>query len=154
VAVVAAEFPGEHRVLPGDRRVSMLLTPLGNSPEGSAEPGTRRLALDDPRAPQGASPEVRETKQVEARGPRGRIPVGSRGTPECDQASLLWMQSQPVTSKPLRQYGPHPTRILLQREHRRHVVRVANQEGPASEPGLHLVFEPRVQHLVEEDVRQ
>src|SRR5436309_15022369 len=24
VAVVAAEFPGEHRVLPGDRRVSML----------------------------------------------------------------------------------------------------------------------------------
>src|SRR5712691_8623608 len=27
VAVVAAEFPGEHRVLPGDRRVSMLLTP-------------------------------------------------------------------------------------------------------------------------------
>src|SRR2546422_7217718 len=111
VAVVAAEFPGEHRVLPGDRRVSMLLTPLGNSPEGSAEPGTRRLALDDPRAPQGASPEVRETKQVEARGPRGRIPVGSRGTPECDQASLLWMQSQPVTSKPLRQYGPHPTRI-------------------------------------------
>src|SRR5207244_12079612 len=65
VAVVAAEFPGEHRVLPGDRRVSMLLTPLGNSPEGSAEPGTRRLALDDPRAPQCARPEVREPTQVE-----------------------------------------------------------------------------------------
>src|SRR5919108_171688 len=49
VAVVAAEFPGEHRVLPGDRRVSMLPTPLGNCPEGPAKPGTRRLALDDPR---------------------------------------------------------------------------------------------------------
>src|SRR5438876_7676666 len=52
VAVVAAEFPGEHRVLPGDRRVSMLLTPLGDGPEGPVEPVTRRLALDDPIASQ------------------------------------------------------------------------------------------------------
>src|SRR5947207_6122917 len=52
VAVVAAEFPGEHRMLPRDWRMSMLPTPPGNGPEGSAEPVTRRLALDDPRAAQ------------------------------------------------------------------------------------------------------
>src|SRR2546428_14171181 len=58
VAVVAAEFPGEHRVLPGDGRVSMLLTPPGNGPEGPAEPGPRRLPLDDPTAPPDTSPEA------------------------------------------------------------------------------------------------
>src|SRR5207245_6426886 len=52
VAVVAAEFPGEHRVLPRDRGMPVLPTPPGDYPEGSAEPVTRRLALDDPIAPQ------------------------------------------------------------------------------------------------------
>src|SRR5712691_6462941 len=52
VPVVAAKFSGEHRVLPGDRRVSMLPTPLGDGSEGPAEPVARRLALDDPIAPQ------------------------------------------------------------------------------------------------------
>ena len=109
-------------MLSGDRRVPVLPTPPRNAPEAPAQLVTRRRAFDDSRPPQGTWPEVREAEHVEALGSGGRTPddsaSGPRGTPECDEASLLSMQSQPVPGKPLRQYRPHPPRVFLSGRHR------------------------------------
>src|SRR6186713_3325764 len=64
------------------------------------------------------------------------------------------MESQAVRAESLRQHGHHPASILLRREHEHSIVRVPDEKRLALQPRLHLGLEPRVEHLVQVDVRQ
>ena len=64
------------------------------------------------------------------------------------------MQAQAVLLQPLRQHPKHPPRVVLVLEHQHRVIGVTDLKGPSSQPRLHFVFEPLVQHLMQIDVTQ
>jgi hypothetical protein len=64
------------------------------------------------------------------------------------------VERQAVLAEALRQYLQHATGVLFTGEAHDEVVRVAYQESASLQPGLHLLLEPHVQHVVQVDVGQ
>src|SRR6516225_5097077 len=133
-----AGFPGTSRLRPPvhERNVSLpsLATPRSCLP---------RL-----------SPYVAEAKK----GERGTIRARVAGriwsiAAEVDEACLVGMELELVPSKTLAQYIQNPLGILEVRERHYGVVGETDKSTFPLEPRLHLVLEPLVQHVVQENVR-
>ena len=61
-------------------------------------------------------------------------------------------EAQSVSPEPLAEHIEHSTRVVLPLEGDEEVIAVANQGRPSSQPRLHLLFEPEVEHVVQIDV--
>ena len=73
---------------------------------------------------------------------------------EVDEARLVGMQREPMPSKPFSQSFQHPFGVVVVLEGHDEVVGKANQGTLSLQAGLHLAFEPLIQHMVQEDVRK
>src|SRR5712691_9459884 len=136
----------------------IVLTPLVELPQEPGNPVRSRLALYQPPAPPRPLPEVGEAEKVETSrllvrpcSPRLRLTAGLF---ETHQTGLVGMEAEPVLAESLRPHLQHPPRIALPLEDQHEVIGKADQESFPLQPGLHHRLKPRVQHLVEVDVRQ
>ena len=83
------------------------------------------------------------------------IPAHHQGwAPERYEASLVRMERQAVTREPFRENVVDPTRVLFPLEDENHVVRIAHEQRTPLEARLHVLHEPLVDNLVQEDVRE
>jgi len=64
------------------------------------------------------------------------------------------MDGQAVLAKPLRDHFHDTLGIALVAEPHHEVIRIADEEGTLTHPWLHVLFEPQIQHVVQEDVRE
>jgi hypothetical protein len=95
---------------------------------------------------------VREAEQIEGSWTRARIVL--TWPAKWNQSRLFRVKRETVPTESLREYFHHAMGVALQRECDDEIVRVADQEGPACQPGFHFLFEPHVEHVVEIDIRQ
>ena len=73
---------------------------------------------------------------------------------EVDEASLVRMERKPVPLKPLPQNFQHALRISVGLKGHHKVIGIAHQRRAAVQAGSHLILEPRIQHIVQIDVRE
>src|SRR5713101_7004120 len=131
-------------------------TPLGDAPQRPTQATRSRLAFDHPVPAPGPSPVVGKPQQRErarwGRRTRALAVRRRRRFPERYESGLVRMERQAVLTEALRQNRPHPTGVPFLGEPDDEVVRVTNEESPATQAGLDLPFEPVVQQIVQEDV--
>ncbi len=155
VPKVTGQLLREALVLLADIIVAVLPTPVRDPLDCPSEAVLRGPLLDDPLPGERLTPVVREAQQIER--PRTLVRTigrGRFGATEVDQSRLGRVQLQAVLAETLRQHIHHPERILLVREQEHRVVRIADQRGPVGQPRLDLAVKPRIEHIVQEDVRQ
>ncbi len=70
------------------------------------------------------------------------------------EASLVRMERQAVTGEPSRENVVDPTRVLFSLEDENHIIRVAHEQRTPLAARLHVLHEPLVDNLVQEDVRE
>jgi hypothetical protein len=74
-------------------------------------------------------------------------------TTEVDEARLVGMEREPVPSKPLVQDIQNPLGILEIRKRHDGVVGESDKGTFSLEAWFHLILEPFIQHMVQENVR-
>jgi hypothetical protein len=63
------------------------------------------------------------------------------------------MDCQSVSAESLRQDIHDALGIVMVTKPNDQIIRVADEVGVASQPRLHFLFEPQVQHIVQEHIR-
>src|SRR5271157_1297447 len=122
------------------------------------ESAFRRLTFDHPYALQRSTPVVGEPQKVEcpwfgvAPSLGGGVVVWERLEPY--QARLLRVDRQAVLAHPLGQHLQDPSGVIFSGYPDHEVVRVANQEGFSFQTRAHVLLEPFVQHIVQDDIGQ
>src|SRR5215472_2078760 len=138
----------------GDRQMSVCPTPVGNRRQRAGVTLLCRYlphhVLTLPRL----SPNVAEAEKGERCPIRVRVvlaiwPVAA----EIDEARLVGMERELVPSETLAQYIQNPLGILEVRERHHGVVGEPGKGTFPLKPRFHLVLEPLIQHMVQEDVR-
>src|SRR5215211_7570722 len=157
VLVVTAQLRNEFPILIGDLAVPVTPEPLRHLSDRSCQSALRRLLPDHPCPAAMTSPPVMsEPKQIE----RSRSAIAAltarRAGRFCKayKTSLLWMQRQTVSAKSLWQYNHQLLRVTLHRAHDHEVVGIADQKRFSSKLRLRHVVEPRVENVMQIDVRQ
>jgi hypothetical protein len=137
-----------------DRFVPIPSTPPVNFNDGSAESGPHRLSPDYPSTPPRLAPEVGEAQEIEGLGSlipsRGLAPRAS----EFQQSGLLGMEAQTEPRKTVCQHGLDSPSINLVLEQDDEVIRVTDQETPTAQTRLDIPNPPRIEHIVQIDVRK
>src|SRR5262249_15008723 len=145
-------------VLHRDRLMQVLPAPGRQRLKRSLESALRRLALDHPCALSRPSPIMGEAQEVECCR-RGwslflRCGVSSVWRAEPYQPSLLRVDRQAELAHPFGQYVHDPSCVVLSGYPDEEVISITYQERLALEAGANFVFEPHVEHIVQEDVGQ
>src|SRR5215469_1973394 len=73
---------------------------------------------------------------------------------EVDEARLVGMESESISCKPLAQDRQHAFGIDNIVERHQRVVGIPDEGALPSETRSHLILEPLVQHMMQEDVRE
>jgi hypothetical protein len=81
------------------------------------------------------------------------LPIGSCEA-EVDKARLGGIEPKLVPRKTLAQHVEDPPGVVVSLERQDSIVGEVDKGTSPFEPGLHLAFEPRIQHMVQEDVRE
>ncbi len=100
---------------------------------------------------------MREAEQVEGPGASFAATLirwSASGALEFDEPRLLRMQRQAVLRETVRKDVHEATSVILTREDHDEVVREADEMRVAFQPRHHLLRKPRVEHLVQVNVRQ
>ena len=74
--------------------------------------------------------------------------------PEVQVPRLVRVETQSVPLEPLAQHGQHALAVPVALEEQHGVVGVTHQQAAPSHARSHLPLEPRVQHVMQEQVRQ
>src|SRR6516225_6822952 len=141
-------------VLLGDRQMPVFPTPFGHRCQRAGVTLLGRYLPHHVLTLSRLSPYVAEAEK----GERGTIRARVAGriwsiAAEVDEACLVGMERELVPSKTLAQYIQNPLGILEVRERHYGVVGETDKSTFPLEPRLHLVLEPLVQHVVQENVR-
>ena len=73
---------------------------------------------------------------------------------EGDKPRLVGVDHQAVLAEPLRQDFHHTLGVTVVAKPHNEIIRKADEEGTVSQSTLHLLLEPEIQHIVQEQIRK
>ena len=137
-------------VLLGDRQMPVCPAPVANRRQRAGVTLLCRYLPHHVPALSRLSPYVAEAEKGERGAIRFRMvfPILSF---EVDEARLVGMKREPIPSKTLAQYVQDPLGVAVVRERHHGIVGESDKGTFPSEAWPHLVLEPLVQHMVQED---
>jgi hypothetical protein len=146
------------RLLLPKRQVPVSLAPRIDAPHGSTEAVVCSLLLDNPVALLRLAPIVGEAQQVKRPRRFGRFSAtvicpGAR-RPKRHEPRLGRVDRQSITAKPFWNDFQNALGITTIAKSDHEIIRITDEEGTVSQAGRHFAFEPQVQHIVQEDVRE
>ena len=141
-------------MLLGDRQMSVCPTPIADRRQRAGVTLLCRYlphhVLTLPRL----SPNVAEAEEGERCPIRVRVVLAIWSVAaEIDKACLVGMERELVPRKSLAQYIQNPLGILKVCERHHGVISKTDKGTVPLEPRFHLVLEPLIQHMMQEDVR-
>jgi hypothetical protein len=129
--------------------MTVVATPLPQRLLGPPEPFPGCSAFDDPKPPTCSCPVMGEAEKRDCAVPMRRYLTGF-GLPEYDQRRLRWMNAPAKAGKPLWSYAHDLLSVRFQLTADDKVISKTGQEASSLQPGLDLVLEPFLQHVLEE----
>jgi len=151
---VAPHLRNQLGMLLGDRQMSVCPTPIADRRQRAGVTLLCRYlphhVLTLPRL----SPNVAEAEEGERCPIRVRVVLAIWSVAaEIDKACLVGMERELVPRKTLAQYIQNPLGILKVCERHHGVISKTDKGTVPLEPRFHLVHEPLIQHMMQEDVR-
>src|SRR5262249_36140778 len=153
VLVVTLQLQRERSPLLGDLVMQVAPAPFAYRTQCPTKAAAHGPTLHDRLTPARSAPMMREAEHVEC--PRPCPAIRRRAwLLERYEPGLARVERESIFRKPLADPLIHPARRAARREYDDRAVRIADQKRLARKPGLHVRFEPHVEHLVEIYVRQ
>jgi len=152
---MAPHHRGQMGVLVGDGLMPIVPTPVRNRRQCAGVAVLRRYLPHHILTPQRLAPDVGEAEESE----RGTIRLRMVGpiwsvVAEIDEARLVGMESESIPSKALAQYVEDPFGIEGILECHHGIIGEPNKGTSPLETWPHLEFEPFIQHVMQENVRE
>src|SRR5262245_3028375 len=153
-----AKLLTELRLLLRKRQVPVSMSAASNAPRGSTHAVACRLVLDDPVALLRLAAIVGEAQQVKRPHRFGRFSAtvicpGAR-RPKRHEPRLGGVDRQSITAKPFWNDFQNALSITTVAKSDHEIIRVTDEEGTVSQTRFHIAFDPQIQHVVQEDVRE
>jgi hypothetical protein len=152
---MSAQLLVELLVLFTDRQVPIVSAPVVDAANRSSKAILGGLESDNPVPIFGACPIMGEAQEVK----RTRtivwwfIPIPPRRRKEAHKLRLGGVDGQTILAKSLWDDFHDTLSIALVAKPNHEVIRIADKECRPTHPRLHLLFEPLVQHIVQEYIR-
>ena len=157
-AIVGEVAPHQHRqmaMLIADRPVPAVPTPVVHCGHSAGKAALGRDLPDHTLAIPRPSPDMGEAEKVKGGSSRPRMPRAfCLLRAEVDEACLVGMKRQPIPRKTLVQYCQDAFGIDTAVERHDRIVSESDKGACSFEARPHLAFEPFIQHMVQEDVRE
>src|SRR5712691_2591955 len=154
VGHMADELRSQAGVLPGQRPVAVVPTPVVDSCQRPSKAVLRRRLSHHVLTLLRFHPSMGEAEKVERWLLAARLRATAPLWAEVDEARLVGMEREPVPFKPLSQHFQHAFGGAVGLEGHHEVIGIAHQGSVPLQARSHLVLEPSVQHMVQVDVRE
>ena len=152
---MAPHLRDQMSMLLGDRQMPVFPAPVANRRQPAGVTLLCRYLPHDVLALSRLSPNVAEAEEGERRPIRFRVVFSIRSVAaEIDEARLVGVERELVSTKTLAQNIQNPLGILEVRERHHGIVGESDKGTFPLEAWLHLVLEPRIQHMMQEDIRE
>src|SRR5499427_4382433 len=154
VGIVAPHLRNQLGMLLGDRQMSVCPTPVGDRRQRAGVTLLGRYLPHHVLTLSRLSPNVAEAEEGERCPIRVRVVLAIWSVAaEIDEACLVGMERELVPSETLAQNVQNPLGVLEVRERHHGVVGESDKGTSPLEPRFHLVLEPLIQHMMQENVR-